>query len=95
MLDVKARLEFFRNGRRATLNVSPISVIVASIDNQIGDARPYNMSWINSNGRRVLTRARLKYILIGDATMETCDICISVLRVDASRLCLSHVVIEK
>jgi hypothetical protein len=35
------------------------------------------------------------YSVIRDATMETRDIRISVLRVDASRLCLSHVVIEK
>jgi hypothetical protein len=35
------------NGRHATLSVSPISFIVAPADNQIGDMRPYSMSWIN------------------------------------------------
>jgi hypothetical protein len=44
---VKACLRFLYNGRRAILNASPISAIVAPADNKIGDACPYSASQIN------------------------------------------------
>jgi hypothetical protein len=45
-----------------------------------------------SSGTHALTRSRLKCILIGDAMTEPHDLRISILRADASRLFLSHIV---
>jgi hypothetical protein len=43
------------------------------------------------NRRRALTHIS-DYFVMRDAIMEMCDLCVSILRTVASRLCLSHVV---
>jgi hypothetical protein len=49
------------------ISASPISAIVDPAGNQIGIRAFKTHLKLISNGRRALTRARLKYILIGDA----------------------------